>query len=102
MFKEWEDRVKKVILLDDLKGHAGIQVILERFIPDIEEMNILLKSAKSKELSDFQRDLVIERKELYEWFVNLFSNLDKETKDIEESVDKEDKHFEENKDKFIK
>jgi len=101
MFKEWEDKVKQLILLDNLKEHAGIRIILDKFRPDIEEMNTLLQTAKSETLSDFQRDLVIERKELYEWFINLFQNLDKESKEVEKSVKKEDEHYEKHKNEFI-
>jgi len=101
VFKEWEDKVKELSILDNLKEHAGVKIILNKFNHDIEEMNFLLKTAKSKELPGFERDLVIEKRNMYEWFTELFLNLNKEAKDIEKAIKKEDEHFEEHKEEYI-
>lgn len=87
---QWETDVRRALLTIDLESHDGIRMILRKLADDIAEMDELLRTARSDKLSDHERDRVIDRKQLYEWFRRLFhsakAGLDATVKSIDENL----------------
>jgi len=85
----WLERAKKLMLLQSLKGHDGVKYVLEVFTSEIEKINDVLQNKYSKELSDSERDRLLDKRELAQKYVNLFSSVEGELEKLEEDVDKE-------------
>lgn len=99
--KSWRSTVQRAMIQDDLKKHEGVQLIIEQLTKDLGEMDLILKTMKSDKLSEAQRDRIIDRKELYLWFIGLFIDINTELKDIEAKVDEQANYYEDNKSNYI-
>ena len=82
------------MLKKDLRKHEGVQLIVEKLREDVVEMSIVLANADSEKLPDRRRDNLIDRKELYLWFLGFFANVEKEIKMIDKQVEEETKNLE--------
>jgi hypothetical protein len=85
----WESEAKRAFMVNSLKDHQGIKIILDNFVKDIAEIEDVLKSARSKDLSDNDRDKMIDRKELYKQFIKFFDDAEGKIERLEEEIDKE-------------
>lgn len=83
----WYSEAKRLLFLDDLKGHKGVKLILETFTKDIEDINLLLIEATSFMMCDRNRDLLIEKRNMYRKFVGLFQDADKGLENIKSEMD---------------
>lgn len=97
----WRKELQRAMIKKDLKKHEGILLIIEKLRVDLVEMDILLKTQSSEKLPDIKRDRLLDRKDLYIWFLGLFSNIDKEIASIEKKVKEESEHYNENKENYI-
>ncbi len=83
----WEAEAKRAFMVNSLKDHKGIQIILENFGKDVAEIDELLKTAKSKDLNDIERDRLIDRKGLYLHFMKFFDEAEKKIGRLEEEIE---------------
>lgn len=99
--KSWRKQLGRAMLSKDLKKHEGILMILEKLSKDVMDIDILLMTQSSEKLSDIKRDRLLDKKDLYYWFLGLFSNLDEEIEAIRQKVKEESEYYSENKNNFI-
>lgn len=83
----WIDQARRLFLLNSLKDHDGIKYVLEIFQSEVERIDNKLRSADSKELPDYQRDRLLDRKELAKKYLDMFQGVSEELEAIEEQVD---------------
>lgn len=90
MLDSWEQEVKKAMITNSLQKHEGVQMIIQDAINDIKDINDVLSNSKSKDLSNSERDSLIDVKNFYKKFINLFdtsqSTLDNMDKQIDEQL----------------
>lgn len=86
IFSQWSSEATKALLIKDLSQHDGVKGIISRLEAEVEEMNLLLKNSDSKALPDNQRDRVLDKRNLYTWFLSYFSDAGKSLARIEEQV----------------
>lgn len=88
---EWEKQAKRALVKLDLKKHVGVQLLLKEIVEMIRDAESLLKRAKSSDLSDSERDGVIEKLDFMKWFVSFFveakEDLDAIEKELEYQLD---------------
>lgn len=83
----WIKDAQNFLIVDSLKDHNGIKLILENFKNDIDQMNDLLLNADSKALSDADRNRIIDKRNLYRRFIQFFTDAETGIAAIETSVD---------------
>ncbi len=84
---QWEAMVKEALITNSLKKHEGIQMIIAKAVSDIKDINDVLQNAKSKDLSESDRNSMIDVKEFYKWFINLFEVSANQLESIEKEID---------------
>lgn len=84
----WLAEAKRLFLIQSLKGHDGIKYVLEVFEKEVAQINEKLKSSYSKDLPDKERDRLLDKRDLAQKYLNLFSGVDEQLAKIEEDVDK--------------
>ena len=92
--KEWHKAVQTAMLKKDLRKHEGVQMLVEKLREDVIEIGVVLGAADSTKLPDRQRDRLLDRKELYLWFLGFFSRVEEELAIIDKAVDEETKNLE--------
>ena len=83
----WYSEAKRLLFLDNLKGHKGIKLILDTYTKDLADMNLLLLQVSSKEMSDKERDRMIDRRNMYQKFVDMFEDVEKDLETIKDQMD---------------
>lgn len=58
-----EQEIKRELLKQDLSKHRGMQLLLDWMIERVRDANALLTLSKSKDLTDSQRDGIIEMRD---------------------------------------
>lgn len=86
---EWEQQAKTAIIQKSLEGHEGVAMIIKHIQEEVKEINSVLISSKSKDLSDADRDRMIDMKNFYKWFLSFFTNAKEKIDEVNDSVDKE-------------
>lgn len=87
MLTDWEKEATKHLIVLSLKDNKGIQILLERYIVDVRQMKELLLTASSKTLDDYSRDVLLAKKEMYERFINMFTDAEVALERLEKTVD---------------
>ena len=77
------------ILKSDLGQHENIKEIIEYLRGELQSMTEMLISTKSDKLPDSKRNNVIDRRELYIWFIGFFADADKEVARIVKDIETE-------------
>lgn len=85
----WIGEAKRLMLLKSLFGHDGVKFVYDIFNSEIKKINEALLKSDSKSISDVERDRMIDKRDLAEKYVNLFTNLDEQIEKLEEVVDNE-------------
>lgn len=85
----WMQEAKKLFLIKSLKDHDGIKYVYEIFEGEIAKINETLKKSYSKELPDKERDILLNRRDLAQKYVNLFRGTDEKLDKLEEVIDSE-------------
>jgi hypothetical protein len=85
----WLGEAKRLFLIKSLKDHDGIKFILEQFTSEVEKINNRLQNSYSKELSDTERDRLLDKRDLANKYINIFKNTDEQLEKIEQLVDSE-------------
>ena len=81
----WMKRAKDALILEDLKGHEGMKIIIKNCTREIEQINDLL--LHQIELPD--RALLMYRREMYEQFLSVFTDAEKTIASITSQVNEE-------------
>lgn len=89
MIDGWLEEAKRLILLDNLKGHDGVKYVLEAFEGEVQKINELLNKSYSKDLKDVDRDRLLDKRDLAMKYISLFKDNDEKLKSIEDIVDSE-------------
>jgi len=85
----WMAVAKRLFLIRSLKDHDGIKYVLEIFDKEIKDINEKLATKYSTELSDAQRDRLLDKKSLAQKYLDLFLPIEEELEKLEETVDSE-------------
>lgn len=83
--KAWEKDFKREILKLELKKNDAIKMLINEMKEKIERVNNLLVSDRN--LTEKERDKLFERRDSYEWFLNIFSSAENRIKTIEIEID---------------
>lgn len=80
-----EKGLKKALLADNLVGHDGLKIFLERFKTEIEAINNTLIT--KRELTELERLFLFERRSWCEGFIRYFENAKATIKSTEKFLD---------------
>lgn len=80
-----EKGLKKALLADNLAGHDGLKIFLERFRIEIEAINKTLIT--QKELTEIERLFLFERRSWCEGFLRYFENAKATIKSTEKFLE---------------
>lgn len=94
-FKSLRDRIGDLLLVDGVKDHEGIKILIDFAVDELKMINKRLQTENSTVLADKHRDRLFDRKNLWRWFLDFFM-ADKELEAIEEAIDEELRNYEEN------
>ena len=83
--RNWKSQVYRAMINDNLKEHEGIKMIIDFIIKKIESIDLILLNAYSDKCSDLLRDRLLDKKEMYTDFLELFPQ-ETELKQIEQEV----------------
>lgn len=81
------EQARRLKLVESLKENDGIKFLLEHFGRDVIDVNNTLLSAGSDELTDRQRDRLIDKRTLILNFIRLFENNEQRLKNLESKID---------------
>lgn len=84
----WYDEAKRLILLGSLKNHDATKYVLEVFQSEVSRINLKLSREDSNALPDRLRDRFIDRRDLAQKYLDLFSGIETDLEKLEEEVDK--------------
>lgn len=84
---DMEKDVKAELLKNDLSKHKGMQLLLDWMIDRIKEISELLMISKSKDLTDSQRDGLIEVREFITTLVDFLDPKGKRLKELEKELE---------------
>jgi DNA-binding NarL/FixJ family response regulator len=85
----WMQEAKRLMLLKSLKDHDGVKYVFNVFNSEIEKINEVLRSKYSKDLKDSERDRLLDKRELAQKYVSLFSGVEEELEQLEDIIDNE-------------
>ncbi len=85
----WYSEAKRLFLLKSLKDHDGIKYVIEIFKSDVDKITEKIDSSYSKDLSDYERDRLMDRRDLAKKYLNLFSGVEDDLEKLESLVDNE-------------
>ncbi|MES2224987.1 MAG: hypothetical protein V4478_03295 [Patescibacteria group bacterium] len=84
---EWERQAKEALINDDLAGHEGIQRIIAKITEDIADIDSILHTGYSKDVSDGDRDRMLDMKNFYQWFLTFFTSAQSKIMELGETLD---------------
>lgn len=84
---DMEREIKVELLKHDLAEHQGFKLLLDWMIRQVSDTNALLSMARSKDLSDAQRDGLIERSDFIKAMVRFLDPKGKRLRDLEKELD---------------
>ena len=85
--RELEERLKQAEDKDQITGHPLMQKYVETLRSQVKGIEERLATEKSDTLTDRQRDSLIDVKQVYEYFIQVFSPADQAIADVQRSVD---------------
>jgi hypothetical protein len=81
----WEVEVKRAMMVDDLKRHPAIKMLLEQIEQVINDVNQLL--CWDRKLSEKERELLFIKREVWLWWQNIFNTADAKISEIDSQAD---------------
>ena len=81
---DWDKDLQKAKMKKKLADSDAMQIILKDLKDMIKEMDKVLLEAV--ELDPFERSVIMWRKKLYFWFINIFETSENTIKEIEENI----------------
>jgi hypothetical protein len=94
------DKLYRMILLSDLRGHEGLNELLKEFTEEIGNINDRLLNENSNKLTDKERDRLIDKRELYADFILYLSYQEKDLEDIEKWISDQENHIKDSSGKW--
>lgn len=85
----WYAEAKRLFLLKSLKDHDGIKYLIDIFKSEVDKITEKIDNSYSKDLSDYERDRLMDRRDLARKYLNLFLGVDDDLEKIESLVDNE-------------
>lgn len=85
----WIDEANKLFLLKSLKEHDGVRYVLKIFKTEVDAINTALLGKYSRELPDTERDRLLDKRDLAQKYLNLFTPIDQRLEELESEVDNE-------------
>lgn len=99
---EWTVRAKRALIILNLQGHEGIQMITARAKQEMTDILKVLKTKRPKDLSpdgsvaySMEVKDMFNRLDLWEWFHNLFVEAEDEIRIITANLDEQEQTDEE-------
>lgn len=89
IINSWLVEAEKLLLTKSLAEHDGVKYVIETFVREVEGINKMLLADDSSKLPDYDRDRLLDRRDLANLYLNLFLNLDDKIAKMEANVDKE-------------
>lgn len=96
----WMRRAKDAMIVNSLKEHEGIKIIIENCEKEIAQINNILLNARGypegklygkeinpKYVSSYDRELLLDRRAMYEQFLSIFAEADQTIKSITSQVE---------------
>jgi len=84
----WYEEAQQLLVLDGIKQLGGIKYLIDILTTEVKEINRKLANNYSQELPDKQRDRLLDKRDMYLKFLNLFE-VEERIKDLEDRVDSE-------------
>lgn len=94
------DKLYRMILLSDLRGHEGLNELLKEFTEEIGNSNDRLLNENSNKMTDKERDRLIDKRELYTDFTLYLSYQEKDLQDIEKWISDQESHIKDSSGKW--
>lgn len=85
--QEWERKAHRALLTLDLEANAGVKILIKEITRMVRETNELLVIAPSKDLSDAQRDGLIEKRDFMLWFLGFFGQAKQDVASLEKELE---------------
>lgn len=85
----WISQAKKLLLIKSLAEHDGIKYVIDIFQAEVDAINRTLIGSDSKVLPDYERDRLIDRRDLAKKYLDLFLPVDNLLEKLENDVDTE-------------
>jgi len=82
---EWEGQVKRAMIQDSLRDHEAVKLIISQINKEIDEIDFVLLNKDGLEKTE--RDIILMRKKMYTWFLDMISPPVEQLQEIEKNVD---------------
>lgn len=87
MFKAWKEQATRDALILNLREHEAVKWLIAALRKEVDEMNAVLSRSRSASLPDRERDRIMDRRDMYQWFLTFFDLADMSQKALEKQVD---------------
>lgn len=84
--KDWEAKFKQASLTTKLKKNPAFDLLIDRLVQNIVEINELLIT--KGELSDADRAKLFVKRDCWQWFLDVFKTAEMTMRNIEKEVEK--------------
>lgn len=82
--REWERRVRSAIATSNARKNIAITMIIDESKKRIRMANAILINDRG--LTERERDKIFERRDSYQWFVDIFEGAESTLREIERNV----------------
>ena len=86
ILKGWLDAARHALLIKALGENEVVKDIYKKIVSDIELVEYALLNADSGELPNNKRDVLLEVKRFYKWFVSFLTDATKSLEDLKKEV----------------
>jgi len=83
----WCKSAEELLLVKALKNQDGAKFLFKVFIDEIKKIDQQLIGSNSAVLPDYERDLMLIKKEFFKKFVDFFETSDKTIAEMEKRID---------------
>ena len=84
----WERECNRLLLLKSAADNEGVKLLIQQLHNQVAQINEVLLSADSDEISDYQRDRLLDQKKIINRILSYFTDIDKQLEALEAEFDK--------------
>lgn len=84
--KKWSSDIQKNMLLASLAKHEGLSFLTGPMEDEIKAINMALLENDSKKTSDYDRDRLIDKRNMYRTFINSLADAEKNVEKLHEKI----------------
>ena len=84
----WERECNRLLLLKSAAENEGVKVLIQQLHDQVAQINDVLLSADTDEISDYQRDRLIDQRKIISRILSYFTDTDKHLEALEAEFDK--------------